>query len=95
MLLLSIASFAQANGSIKGTLKDEDGKSIEFANILIKGTEKGTSSDSKGDFNIANVAAGEYTLKISAIGYEMLTYPVTVKSGEIAELVIVLKTSAL
>lgn len=39
MLLISIISFAQSNGSIQGTVNDEDGQPIDFANILIKGTE--------------------------------------------------------
>jgi len=95
MLLLSIASYAQSNGSIQGNLKGEDGESISFANVLIKGTEKGTSSDVNGKFMIENVAAGKYILQISAIGYEKLAYPVTVKPGEVAKLNIVLKTSVL
>ncbi|NJO87788.1 MAG: TonB-dependent receptor [Chloroflexia bacterium] len=95
MLLLSIASYAQSNGSIKGKLKGEDGEPISFANIQIKGSDKGTSSDTKGEFKLDNIAAGEYVLIISAIGYEKAEQPITVKVGETNSVNIVCKTSAL
>jgi len=95
MLLFGLASFAQSNGSIQGTLKSEDGEPISFANILIKGTEKGTSSDSKGNFTIENIAAGDYVLQIFAIGYEKLELPITVKVGEVCIANFICKSSAL
>jgi len=95
MLLLGIASYAQSNGSIQGNLKGEDGEPISFANILIKGTEIGTSSDTKGNFGFDNVAPGNYVLVISAIGYEKLEHPITVKAGEVCIANCVCKAAAL
>jgi len=60
---------------IKGKVVDQKGRSIPGVSILIKGTSKGTSSDSNGDFSIA-LAAGENEIVISAIGFEPQTITV-------------------
>ncbi len=63
-------------GKITGTVVEKsNGFAIEYANIqLFLLTEKtlveGTISDSKGNFSIRNVPAGNYRLAVSFIGYE-------------------------
>ncbi|WP_316817597.1 TonB-dependent receptor [Pedobacter nyackensis] len=72
--------------TIKGEVLDELGKPIPGVNILVKGTNKGTSTDSKGTFSIV-LATGEEELIISAIGYISQTIVV----GKETSLHIVLK----
>ena len=66
---------AQETGSIVGKLTDTDfnNEPLAFANILIEGTTKGTTSDFDGLYEIANLEAGTYTVVYSFLGYETIT----------------------
>jgi len=46
-LLISSLTLAQSTGTISGTLSDNEtgGQPLPFANVLIKGTTKGTTTD--------------------------------------------------
>ena len=59
---------------IVGTIKDEDGNPITYANVYLKDTFDGTSSDDKGSFAFDTFEIGLQTLIVSFIGYE--TYEV-------------------
>ena len=79
-------------GAIKGVIESE-GKPVAFANVGLKGTVYGTSSNEKGVFKLENIAAGKYVLQISAIGFERYQQNVTVKEGEEVPLNIDVKAS--
>ncbi|MCL6267567.1 TonB-dependent receptor [Flagellimonas myxillae] len=82
-------SAQEDTGSIVGKLTDKEfnNEPLAFANLLIKGTTKGTTSDFDGLFEIANVDPGTYTLVISFLGYETLEVPnVVVEVGKITEI---------
>jgi len=81
IMLLSIPTFAQQ--IIKGTIKTSDGSPAEFVNIGLLGTNKGTTVNSKGEYEIRNVEPGIYTLKASFVGLETKEQQVTVKANEI------------
>jgi len=75
---------AQETGSISGKLLDKEAgeQPLPFANILIKGTTKGTTTDFDGLYTIEGVAPGSYILEFSFIGYENLEKEVVVKANE-------------
>ena len=75
---------AQETGSIAGTLLDKEANNqpLPFANVLIKGTSKGTTTDFDGLYTIENVTPGTYTLEFSFVGYETLEKEVVVKANE-------------
>lgn len=83
--LLSLVSFSQAPGSVAGTITDKDfnNEPLAFANVLLKGTEKGGSTDIDGKFDIPNVEPGDYVLIISFLGYETLELPITVTANRV------------
>lgn len=57
--------------NVKGKISDFDnGSAIEFATVYLTGTNFNTSSNYKGEFQILNVPAGEYTLSIRAFGFK-------------------------
>ncbi|RMB58587.1 TonB-dependent receptor [Dokdonia sinensis] len=73
LILFLSAVIAQAqNGTITGSLSDKEaaGQPLPFANILIKGTSKGTTSDFDGNYIINNVEPGTYTIEFSFVGYQ-------------------------
>ncbi len=71
-ILFSTAQvYTQGKGTIKGKIIDAENKQpLVGANILILNTSSGTSTDDNGNFKIENIDAGEYSLRLSYIGYE-------------------------
>jgi TonB-linked SusC/RagA family outer membrane protein len=63
---------------IKGIVKDEDGKPLSGANIIVKGTHNGTTTNDNGEFSI-NADDGASVLVISYAG--MATREVSVKGN--------------
>ncbi|GGA66041.1 TonB-dependent receptor [Flavobacterium palustre] len=68
-VLLTNTTWAQEKGTIKGQITLNDKQSPENISVILKGTGLGTITDSKGNYRLKNIKAGNYTLKISAIGY--------------------------
>lgn len=79
-LLVSLNSFSQ---SITGVVIDgEYNEPLPFANVLIKGTQKGSTTDIDGKFQI-KTEPGTYTVVFSFIGYSTKEISeVVVKPGE-------------
>jgi hypothetical protein len=71
-LVISCSVFGQATGSIVGKLTDKDfnNEPLAFANVIIKDSSKGTTSDFDGLYEIANLEPGTYTIVYSFVGYE-------------------------
>ncbi|MDX1272447.1 carboxypeptidase-like regulatory domain-containing protein, partial [Bizionia paragorgiae] len=61
-------SYSQA--TIKGTIFNENKETVAFANVLIKGTVKGTASNETGSFELKNLSWGDYTIEISSVGFK-------------------------
>ncbi|MEO6348585.1 MAG: TonB-dependent receptor [Aquaticitalea sp.] len=71
-LLTTSIIIGQNKGSIAGKLTDKEYNNapLAFANIIIKGTTTGTTSDVDGLYGFENLAPGPYTLVFSFVGYE-------------------------
>jgi len=71
-MLFTALTFAQGTGSVVGKLTDKDfnNEPLAFANVFIKGTTKGTTSDFDGLYELANLEPGTYTVVYSFVGYE-------------------------
>ncbi|WP_159427058.1 TonB-dependent receptor [Formosa haliotis] len=97
VFLTTMFSYAQqTTGSIVGTLTDKEynNEPLAFANILIKGTTKGTTSDMDGNYSFENLEAGSYSLLYSFVGYETQEVPVTVTAGKETKVDIIMGASA-
>jgi outer membrane receptor protein involved in Fe transport len=70
LVMLSFSIFAVSQNSIKGTITDsQDGMPIPGANVLVKGTQTGTTTDFDGNFELKTVQSkGE--IAISFLGYK-------------------------
>ncbi|WP_162052550.1 TonB-dependent receptor domain-containing protein [Pontibacter pamirensis] len=79
LLLCSSPLLAQSDGTLSGTVVDEKEQPVGFVNVAVldASTAKvvtGAIADMDGSFQIKTPAAGNYQLKISALGYaETLT----------------------
>ena len=70
-VLTAIQVFAQT-GKISGTIMDgEFNEPMAFANVLIKNTTKGTTSDFDGKYTV-DIEPGLYTVVFSYIGYQTI-----------------------
>lgn len=70
-ILDSMRTRAAQSGTISGTVQHIDTKEgIPFANILLKGTTWGASSNENGEFTLTKIPAGKYTVVVSAVGHK-------------------------
>ncbi len=61
----------QPGGTLTGKIVDQtSGEEIIGANIFITGTKLGASTDIDGKFNIKQIPEGDYSVRISFLGYE-------------------------
>ena len=84
LLLVTTITFSQTKGSISGTVFDKEFENapLPFANVFIKGTSIGTTTEFEGTY-ILQVEPGTYTLVFSFIGYETIEVPnVEIKEGQ-------------
>ena len=65
---LALATVAQTR--ISGKVTDQKGMVIPGANIYIKGTYDGTSSDLNGNFQFTTDEQGKQILVVQSIGYK-------------------------
>ncbi|HBN46060.1 MAG TPA: TonB-dependent receptor [Candidatus Marinimicrobia bacterium] len=90
-LILSLITFVLSSqfiaaGVVTGRVTDSrSGDFLPGANVFLEATNYGTSSDRTGSFSINGVAEGDYTLRVSYIGYSDYTNSVTVGSDPVNE----------
>jgi iron complex outermembrane receptor protein len=61
----------QSTGRVSGRVTDgKTGEAIPGANVMIPGTVLGANSDADGRFSINSLPAGNYALRVSAVGYK-------------------------
>ncbi len=64
---------AASTGQIKGKVLDKDKKEpVVGASVRIAGTKIGAMTDPDGNFQILRVEPGDYTLEVSAVGYQKM-----------------------
>lgn len=90
-LFISVSVFAQ-NGSITGKITDYKTKEgLIGANVVIQGTAVGAATDIDGNYAIANLKPGTYTLSISSVTYKTQTVAdVVVESGKVTRIEVTL-----
>ncbi len=74
-------------GSLNGTVRDsQSGEPLPGANIYLDGTAIGGVSDLSGFYQIKQIPAGSYLLKISFIGYKRKEVSIQIRPGEAKKL---------
>lgn len=79
-LLAALSSTLLAQTKIRGTVMDTSGETLIGANVFVKGTYDGASTDINGIYTFETTAQGEVFLVVSYIGYEETTQKITLKS---------------
>lgn len=83
---------SKQGGTLTGIVVDKDSSPIAGAIVRITGTQKGTSTDLKGQFRIPNVPAGLFNVEVSCISYAtMRVRDISVGKGQTRPLNIILE----
>lgn len=78
-------SFLLSQGTIKGVVTDQNNEPVISATVAVNGTSKGTITDLNGYYEIKNLAAGEYEVEASFVGYTTSRETVTIGENETIE----------
>ncbi len=83
-LLLAISQLQAQSGIIKGKVTNAlNNEAIAFASILVEGTDKGTTSDLDGNFEILDLTPALYNIKVSYVGFnEKTVYEIQVTNAK-------------
>jgi len=87
-LLSAYLLTAQDKGTIQGKVIDKEmnNEPLPFANVFIKDSQVGTTTDLDGIYTFT-AAPGTYTIIVSYVGYEKIEVPnIVVKAGEVTTL---------
>jgi len=100
-ILLSLSFLIQTNlfsqkGGIKGVISDSKSEEVLIgANILLQGTDLGTSTDLDGSYVLQNISPGDYNLVFSYTSYKTQIVRVTIIKDEVVELAIKLEEESI
>lgn len=79
----SLSQAQDAKGVITGSVTDISQAILPGAVVEMKPAGRKTISDDQGQFRIADLAPGDYTLSISYIGFAPYTAPVKIANGQV------------
>ena len=84
VIACSIGFASGQSATLKGVIYDkETGETLPGATVVLVGTYKGTSTDMDGQYEIKDIKAGDYSVKVTFIGYSDQIYNgITLKKGE-------------
>ncbi len=80
IILFSYHSNAQ-NASITGKITTKD-LPVAFADVILKNTEFGGTTNTNGEYEIQNIPAGDYTLTIKYLGYITINDQISIEEGQ-------------
>ncbi|MFI3248426.1 MAG: TonB-dependent receptor [Rikenellaceae bacterium] len=92
MAQLTIAATSNKEFYIRGHVIDaKTNEHIPYATITIEGTTIGTISDESGHFFLNGLDQGDYTLRVSMVGYTAVDKAITVNGKEMLDITFKLK----
>lgn len=87
--------FSQGKGYLRGFVSDSsNGEVIAYANVVVKGTTIGATTDSRGYFQIAGVPGGKQDIIFSCIGYSKKEVNVNIRTEKITHVKIALSPAS-
>jgi TonB-dependent receptor len=88
---LNYSTFITGQGSLQGVITDSlTNRTLVGANVFLLGTALGSATNIEGEYSIRNIPEGNYTLRISYIGYKIIESDVTIIANRTMQLDFVL-----
>jgi len=81
-VLLLLGSEAQAQGVLRGTVRDTQGVPVRGASVVVPGTTLSARTGLDGRYRVANVPAGLVRVHAAAIGYARVDTTVAIPLGD-------------
>ena len=75
------SSFAHSQFSISGKIVDQDGEALVGATVYVMELSTGSSTDIEGNYLIANIEKGNYSIVFSAVGYKKIKETIAINSN--------------
>lgn len=76
-------TYGQQSASVSGYISDaETGETLISANIAIKDSRKGTSSNTSGYFSLTDINPGTYTIIATYVGYQRFEREISLEPGQ-------------
>jgi len=75
------SSFAFGQFSISGKIVDQDGEALVGATVYVMELSTGSSTDIAGNYLIANIEKGNYSIVFSAVGYKKIKETIAINSN--------------
>jgi hypothetical protein len=85
LLLTAFSPAQQSTGTLRGQITDPSGAVIGNAKVTASaqnGARRTASTDASGNFEIANLPAGKYSVTVAARGFTTLTKDAQITSGQ-------------
>lgn len=77
-----------STAAVTGQVVDPSGEPLPGVNVIVLGTNRGTSTSEDGRFRIARVPEGEQEVRASFVGYQSQTKPISVPTDEPVQFVL-------
>lgn len=71
------------NGIVEGSVFDENGLPIPYALLSIQEANRGTYTDTLGNYQLSNIPPGSYKLGVSVLGFKRHEKIIIVESGKV------------
>ena len=83
IIISPVEAVAQRRGEalVSGRVLDTRGRIIDFATVVLKGTKRSGTTNSQGLYHI-NAPAGNYTVRVQALGYAAAEQHIILTDGE-------------
>ena len=77
--------FSQKGATVNGNIVDLEmgGEPLMFATVSLDGTSWNTQTNFNGNFELVNIAPGNYTMTINSLGYKTLEIPVAIEENSV------------
>src|SRR5688572_18499950 len=94
LLALTRTGLAQDTGILEGRVTEAGGTPVPDALITVVGTNRGARTGEDGQYRVASLRAGDFTIRVTRLGYGAVSRPVSIAAGQTARLDVQLAPAA-
>lgn len=93
-IMISLSAFSQEEAVVSGKVTDKKSTPISGASVYVLNTNLAVITNAQGGFEVKHLAAGDYTIAISALGYAAVNEKIHVEKQGNSPISIQLEESA-